>query len=197
MPKENIDAVGSHEMHFLWLLDCSGSMKGPKIESLNFALGECIGPMRELARDHGDIDLFVRALTFADKAMWHVGEPTHIRDFRWHALHADGETRMGAALHEAAYALSLLDGRSTLPSVLVLVSDGMPTDDFASGLKALMAVRAVRAAVRIAIAIGDDADTDSLNRFIDDPQRKPLYARTAPDIIWRINEVIQSALAAL
>jgi len=188
--------VGSRELHFLWLLDCSGSMKGPKIESLNFALSECIAPMKELASEHGGIELLVRAITFADGPKWHVAEPTNIRDLRWDAVNADGETTMGAALKEVAYALSLLDGDSVLPSVLVLVSDGMPTDDFDASLKSLLAIKAARAAARIAIAIGDDADLGVLQRFIGDPRRAPLHARTALDIVRRVNEVIHIALAA-
>jgi hypothetical protein len=53
-----------------------------------------------------------------------------------------------------------------LPPVLVLISDGQPTDDFEAGLAALMAEPWARKAVRLAIAMGHDADEEVLQRFI-------------------------------
>jgi hypothetical protein len=53
-----------------------------------------------------------------------------------------------------------------LPPVLVLISDGQPTDDFDRGLRALMREPWGRKAVRLAIAMGHDADLDVLQQFI-------------------------------
>ena len=53
-----------------------------------------------------------------------------------------------------------------LPPVLVLISDGHPTDDANKGLKAIMDSPWGRRAVRLAIGIGADVDNDMLRRFI-------------------------------
>ncbi len=45
-----------------------------------------------------------------------------------------------------------------LPPVLVLISDGQPTDDFDTGLSTLMRQPWAQKAVRLAIAMGHDAD---------------------------------------
>jgi len=50
--------------------------------------------------------------------------------------------------------------------VLVLISDGAPTDGFERGLATLMAEPWARKAVRLAIAIGHDADLEVLQQFI-------------------------------
>jgi uncharacterized protein YegL len=52
-----------------------------------------------------------------------------------------------------------------LPPVIVLLSDGMPTDDYKSELASLLELPWGKKAVRIAIAIGRDADLDVLEEF--------------------------------
>ena len=73
--------------------------------------------------------------------------------------------------------------RRALPPVLVLISDGKPTDDFNSGLRTLMDQPWGKKAVRIAIAIGDDADKDTLQRFIGHPELEPLRANNAEALV--------------
>jgi uncharacterized protein YegL len=86
-----------------------------------------------------------------------------------------------------------------LPPVLVLVSDGQPTDDFNGGLKALMDQPWGKKAVRIAIGIGQDADLDVLRRFIGNPELEPLVAYNAPDLVkyirWASTAVLKAASA--
>ena len=48
---------------------------------------------------------------------------------------------------------------------IILLSDGGPTDDFQSGLAKLKSNNWFKAAIKIAIAIGDDADKDVLKDF--------------------------------
>jgi uncharacterized protein YegL len=81
--------------------------------------------------------------------------------------------------------------------VLVLISDGQPTDNFDNGLKALMDQPWGKKAVRIAIAIGEDADQDVLQKFIGHPEFKPLQANNAETLVryikWASTEVLKSA----
>jgi len=56
--------------------------------------------------------------------------------FEWTDLTADGVTDMGKALRLVADQLKIPPMTDGLPPVLVLISDGQPTDDFNGGLKA-------------------------------------------------------------
>src|SRR5437764_1234634 len=79
---------------------------------------------------------------------------------RWTDLSADGQTDMGKALSILADEMKMPPmSERALPPVLVLISDGQPTDNFEKGLKQLLAQPWGKKAVRIAIAIGEDADT--------------------------------------
>jgi uncharacterized protein YegL len=86
-----------------------------------------------------------------------------------------------------------------LPPVLVLISDGQPTDDFDDGLRALTAEPWGKKAVRLAIAIGEDADTNVLQRFIGHAELQPLRANNAEDLVkyirWASTAVLQAASA--
>ena len=193
-------ALASRPLHFFWLMDCSGSMAGEKIQQLNFAVNEAIPEMQKVASENPNAQVFVRAIAFASGAQWHISQPTPINDFRWRDLRAQGVTDMGRALQLLAGALSVeqMPPRG-LPPVLVLISDGHPTDDFNTGLKALMAEPWGKKAVRIAIAIGDDADHDVLQKFIGHPEITPLSAHNPADLVkfikWASTAVLKAASA--
>jgi uncharacterized protein YegL len=170
--------MSNRPLHFIWLVDCSGSMDvDGKIQSLNNAVREAIPVMREAAADNPHAQVLMRVLAFSDGARWILAQPMPIEQFTWSDLFAGGVTDLGAALGMVADVMHVppMDQRA-LPPVLVLVSDGQPTDDFARGLDRLLGVPWGKKAVRIAIGIGSDADYDVLQRFIANPEIKPVQA---------------------
>lgn len=183
------DAMGlaRRQLHVILALDCSGSMQGDRIASLNYALRTTLPELRKVAEENPEIDVRLRVLRFSTEAEWHVAEPVSVAQARWSDLAAGGETSMGAAFRLIAQALSpdAMPGRQ-LPPVLVLASDGYPTDDFEEGLKTLLALPSAQAATRLAIAIGGEADMDVLERFIQHPSLKPLRANNASDLVRHI-----------
>lgn len=72
-----------------------------------------------------------------------------------------------------------------LPPVLVMMSDGQPTDDFSTGLKSLMDQAWGKKSVRIAIAIGEDVDEEVLQKFTGNPEFI-LRATNATTLVKRI-----------
>ncbi len=140
----------------------------------------------------------MRAVTFSTGARWHVGTPTPVDGFSWTDVAADGVTDMGKALSMVADQLKIppMSDRA-LPPVLVLVSDGQPTDDFSTGLKALMDQPWGKRSVRLAIAVGRDADLDVLSRFIGMSELKPLQANNAPALVSFIRWASTAVLKAV
>jgi uncharacterized protein YegL len=169
-----------------------------KIQSLNMAIKEAIPNMQSVADENPNAQVLVRAIKFSSGAQWHVSQPTEIADFRWEDLSAEGVTDMGKALSMVAEQLRIPPmTERALPPVLVLISDGQPTDDYAGGLKALMEQPWGRKAVRIAIAIGEDTDTEVLQKFIGNPELKPLQANNPESLVkyikWVSTAVLKSA----
>jgi len=158
--------MSSRILDFFWIADCSGSMDGEKIQTLNYAIRQTIPDMRKEADDNPNASIMVRAIKFSDGAAWHIPTATPIDAFNWVDLTAGGVTAMGMALELIAGELKQLPtDTKRLPPVLVLLTDGQPTDDFKRGLDALMATPWGRKAVRIAIAIGKDTDINVLEQF--------------------------------
>jgi len=200
-PKRPGGALAKRELHFIWMVDCSGSMGvDGKIEIVNTAIVEALPHMRDVADDNPHAKLLVRAIKFSTGAQWHVSQATAVEQFEWTPLAADGVTDMGMAFKEVGGQLSVnVMPERALPPVLVLLSDGQPTDDYREGLKFLMEQPWGKKAVRIAIAIGQDADYDSLQEFIGNVEFKPLEAnnpeRLADLIKWASTAVVKSASA--
>jgi len=191
--------LASRPLHFFWIADCSGSMSiDGKIQALNNAIREAIPHMRQVASENPNAQVLVRAITFSDGARWHVAQPEPVDEFRWNDLKAGGVTDMGKAMKMVAEQLSpeAMPARA-LPPVLVLISDGQPTDNFDNGLKSLMGEPWGRKSVRIAIAIGEDADLNVLQKFIGHPEFQPLRANNADSLVryirWASTEVLKSA----
>ena len=186
-------------LHFIWIADCSASMaKHGKIQALNTAIREAVPHMREVADGNPHAEVLVRAVRFASGARWHVIDATPIHRFAWDPLSANGVTDLGAALRLVAEELRMppMSDRA-LPPVLVLISDGRPTDNFRRGLDDLLNEPWGRKAVRIAIAIGEDADESVLQAFIDNPELTPLRARNADELVryirWASTRVLKVA----
>ncbi|MCL1862669.1 MAG: VWA domain-containing protein [Defluviitaleaceae bacterium] len=158
--------MSSRILDFFWIADCSGSMNGEKIQTLNYAIRQTIPDMRKEADDNPNASIMVRAIKFSDGAAWHVPTATDIENFNWTDLTAGGVTAMGMALELVAGELKQFPtDTKRLPPVLVLLTDGQPTDDFKKGLEELLATPWGKKAVRIAIAIGKDVDLDVLEQF--------------------------------
>ena len=193
--------IANRPLHFIFLADCSTSMSGGKIQALNHAIREAIPHMREVAHGNPNAEVLVRAIKFSSGAQWHVSQPTAVDEFEWTDLSANGMTSMGQALHlvtDDALKTPPMPERA-LPPVLVLTSDGQPTDDFEGGLQSLMAEPWGKKAVRLAIAIGEDADTNVLKRFIGHAEIEPLQANNSQDLVnyirWASTAVLQAASA--
>ncbi len=191
--------LASRPLHFIWIADSSGSMEQDgKIQALNTAIREAIPHMQKVAEDNPNAQVLVRAVKFSNGAQWHISQPTPVADFAWTDLAAEGETDMGKALQLVAEQLKMPPmSERALPPVLVLVSDGQPTDDFEAGLKELMDEPWGKKAVRIAISIGRDADAEVLQKFIGNTEMKPLAANSPEALVrhikWASTAVLKSA----
>ena len=190
--------MATRPLHFIWILDASGSMGiDGKIQALNNAIRETIPHMRQVADENPNAQVLVRALRFANGASWHLATPTPVQDFEWTDLDTQGVTDMGQALAMVGEELRIppMTDRA-LPPVLVLISDGQPTDDMPNGLKTLMEQPWGKKAVRVAIAIGEDADLDVLQQFIGNADLKPLQANSPEALVRYIKFVSTAVLQA-
>ena len=86
-----------------------------------------------------------------------------------------------------------------IPPLVVLLSDGEPTDEYEAPLAALDSLPWGKKAQRYAIAIGQDADLEVLQEFTRDPQKVLPAANSqqlATLIQWASTQVLQSSLTS-
>jgi uncharacterized protein YegL len=184
--------ISKRPLHFIILADCSGGMKGEKMQALNYAIADMMPRLADWERDQEQAQVFLRAVAFATEPRWHVPDPLPVAGLRWKPLQPvpKGLTNMGPAFAMVAEALApgRIERRALRPALL-LITDGLSTDlpgRFESGLAALMAQPAGRAALRLALAIGRDAQSEALNQFIGDPRVPVLLANGTEDIADRL-----------
>lgn len=184
--------ISRRPLHVLILADCSGGMKGEKMQALNYAIADMIPHLEAWERDQEQAQVYIRAIAFATEPRWHIRDPIPITGMRWRPLEPvyKGLTNMGPAFRMAADALAPgnIERRALRPAI-ILITDGLATDppgEFESGLRALMDQPAGRAALRLSIAIGRDAQSDALTQFIGDPTVPVLVADSTEDIADRL-----------
>ena len=163
-------SVPRRTMTLFFLIDTSGSMEGNKIGAVNDAVVNVLPMLNDISETNPDAEIKVAALEFSNGVNWLYDEPKLAKDFIWQDVAASGLTSLGAACSELASKLSRSGGfmqsaSGSFAPAIILLSDGGPTDDYNSGLAKLKSNNWFKSAIKIAIAIGDDADKDVLKDF--------------------------------
>lgn len=156
------------------LLDCSGSMHGPKIEALNNAVNVMLDRFAREADSDTSIKTAIIAFGGADaKVIREFGAPSKDEKIK---LSADGMTPLGCALNLAKDHIiedrEVIASRDYRPTV-ILVSDGMPNDDWESALDKFIHDGRSSKCFRWALSIGVDRGTPAyqmLKKFVSDEE---------------------------
>jgi len=166
------------------LADTSGSMSVEgKIEALNKGLKDMITSFASESRLRAEIQVSVITFGGCQAALNLPLTPAHqLHGFT--PLVAEGTTPLGDALSLAS---GMIEDKDCIPSrayrpVIVLISDGYPTDDWQAPFARLLNGERSSKATRFAMAIGADADVSMLSDFANDPEAPLFRAENARDI---------------
>ena len=164
-------------MTLFYLVDTSGSMAGEKLGSVNSAMEEAIvNDLPSISTENDDAEIKVAIMQFSTGCSWITppSGPLAIGDVIWSDLEPDGMTELGTALTELDSKLSrnafLQSQTGAYAPVIILLSDGGPTDEWKDALGNLRKNNWFRHAIKIAIAIGEDADKNVLACFTGNPE---------------------------
>ncbi len=169
--------VSRRVMVLFFLVDTSGSMSGSKIGAVNHAIEEVIPEIKSISVGNADAQIKIAVMKFDNSVEWITKNgPEDSETFIWRSLDANGMTYMGDACKQLDKKLSTKEGgfmreaSGSYAPAIFMMSDGQPNDDFDGGLGALKQNNWFKAAVKVAIAIGDDADKDVLAQFVGSPE---------------------------
>lgn len=161
--------IARKTMVLFFLVDTSGSMYGEKMGALNDAIRETVPDLKDLSQSNPDAAIKIAVMQFDTNVRWLYPQPIDSEQFRWNDLQAGGLTELGAALLELNGKLSktqfMQEAAGSYAPVLILLSDGGPTDNFDSALEVIKKNAWFKHAIKIAIAIGNDADKNVLTQF--------------------------------
>ena len=168
---EQITPSPRRVMTLFYLVDTSGSMAGSRIGTVNAAMEECIPLLKEVAQANDDAEIRVAILQFSNGASWITPQsgPVGLEDIIWNDLQAGGLTEFGAALNELDRKLSrneyLKSQTGAYAPVILLLSDGGPTDNWEPALNQIKNNNWFKHAIKIAIDIESEYDRYVLEKF--------------------------------
>ena len=161
--------VSRRTMTLFFVVDASGSMDGAKMGTLNSAIEEVIPEIRKISGENADAAIKIAVLEFSSGTRWITPAPMDAEDFTWSFLTADGLTDFGAACKQLNEKLSrkafMSDVAGSFAPAIFLLSDGEPTDEYSSELSKLMENNWFKKAIKVAVAIGEDANKAVLAEF--------------------------------
>lgn len=154
------------------MLDVSGSMFGEPIRTLNESVRQMIDTFKSSETVNAEIKVCV--VTFGGEVkknpLMSVGE------IEWKDLSANGCTPLGGAIKAVR---EIIEDKEQIPSMgyrptIILVSDGVPTDDWQSEFGQFLESRRASKCQRLALGIGiseGDPQYQLLNRFISEGEK--------------------------
>lgn len=190
---DNVASNQARPLPVIVLADISGSMNdNGKMDSLKHALIDMVTSFKEASASALETEIFISIITFGNNSANIVlapesatnvaNNPQKLKEIQ--ALQANGNTPLGLALTKLA---DLLEDKSIFPSrayrpYLILVSDGMPNDKWEAPLQRLQSSKRAQKAIRLALAIGADADEKMLSAFINNSEISVIKANNAAEI---------------
>ena len=163
------EPIPRRTMVLFFVVDTSGSMSGSKIGSVNTTIHEILPELKDISEENADAQIKIAALEFSSGAKWLYDKPIEADKFRWNELNAGGITDFGEACKMLNQKLSrsafMQDAVGSFAPVIILLSDGEPTDNYKKELDNLKGNNWFKAAIKIAIAVGDDANLEILKEF--------------------------------
>lgn len=149
-------------------VDRSGSMSvNGKIDALNLAFRDFINSLKN---EDSPVDVKIALFSFGGNAASCDLSLTSVSeiDAEKHTFTANGCTPMGhvfSMIKDMIEDREIVSSRSYKPTI-VLLTDGIPTDEWEEPLRSLINEGRSSKAFRIAMGIGDDADKDMLSEFV-------------------------------
>lgn len=166
---DEVVEVARRTMVLFFVVDTSGSMNGEKIGVVNSAIEEIVPELKNISETNSDAQIKIATLAFSTGTKWIDSAPVAAENYRWNYLDANGVTDLGAACFSLNEKLSrnafMNNASGSYAPAVFLLSDGEPTDNYRIGLEQLKQNNWFKKAIKVAIAIGNDANENVLADF--------------------------------
>jgi len=181
---KNIITHDARPLPVILLADASGSMYSDnKIGILNNAIREMIDSLKDESSLRAEVKFIIITFGGADSSLYCSMKKAS--EIKWNDISAGGATPMGSAF---AMIKSIVENKDIIPSraytpTIVLLSDGIPTDEWKEPLELLLTSSRASKATRMAMSIGaGDEGIEVLKEFLGDSSLKVFESNEARDI---------------
>ena len=167
----NVTGVSRPTLVLFFIVDTSAGMEGSRINSVNVAIEALLLRLIELS-EHAYVEIKIALLEFSTGAHWVIGadHPEDPLGCQFQHFTASGSSDLGRALEELNKKLSQktfikeerVERRCYLAPGIFFFTEGSPTDDWQTALESLRKNKWYQKAMRIGVAIGNDADMQIL-----------------------------------
>ena len=155
------------------IIETSSATAGRIIREVNDKVKQLIDCLIKIEEDIGE-NVFFSPIIFSDdvKTVGLIDEkPVSVQEFVWRDLKSNGVANFGAALNFLYDKLTVEEKGGwmkchggTAP-IIILISSGIPTDDYKSELEKLKKRGWFKAALKFAVGIGQEIDKTTLADF--------------------------------
>lgn len=169
----------SYIIRIFFLCDVSGSMQGVRLVALNRALKHALDRIQRPTQSL-KVRVYVSALCYANYAQWYYSD-VPLEQCQWKSIEqAHGLSHLGQAYKLLASRFkTLADHNPDSTNIVVLLTDGKPTDAYQDPLQQLLNTRIGQNTIRLGFGLGSDTDIECLQCFQGTPQ-VPVFTRLTP-----------------
>lgn len=167
-----VDEIAKRELEFFLLADCSSSMSGEKIATLNHVMREIVNTdLPNALGNQPNVQMNFRVIAFSSTAQFSIGpDPVPLEKVSWQDLPANGATATADAINLLCTQLTTERmPKLGLPPVCILISDGMctqGTEEYEKAISNLESLPWGKKSIRLSIGIGEDFDEEELKKFV-------------------------------
>lgn len=166
------EPIAKRSLTVFVIVDVSHSMRGNKIRTVNSVMRQIVPQLRDIGGSDADVKL--AAMSFSNEVHWMTSSPVPVEEFEWTDLQTGGWTNLGMACLELDRVMSrnvfLRAPSLSFAPVVILLSDGGPTDKYEEAIYKLNRNKWFRHSLKVAIAIGQKAKVEKLSMFTGDPE---------------------------
>lgn len=179
------------------LLDTSGSMGGTYAGDPSSKISQLNRGVRGMLTDFAKLrtlscEFFISIITFGGDSAKIIQDYTPLKNITWHDLEAGGCTPLGDALNKAK---AIIEDETKLPRTnayrptVILMSDGIPTDDWEDAMKRFTQDGRTKKCDRFVASILGGMEgsqkreaEETLAQFVDDTTTRMFKGENATDI---------------
>lgn len=153
------------QVPIVFIVDSSDSMCGSKVGSLNDSMENLISLFSMKDQEDPYALGYITCLAYGDKAYWLDNASYKTSEFIWKGISGEGKCNVTKAFELLKKDFKNLFEKKHYDPILILISASKSIDNFEHIIQELSDYYEYEYAIRIGIAIGNDADYELLKKF--------------------------------